>query len=120
MNDPAMIAHVDAMIAHHQAEIAHHQAGLEKMMAARSALIAGEPVSVPAEPGTYQEKFERRTLTAVDFAGEETMFTTEAAALFGHDKPKLARWCREHGCGYRVGGRWRISVPRLHERAGLV
>ncbi|MGY4476348.1 hypothetical protein [Bradyrhizobium sp. USDA 3364] len=48
-------------------------------------------------------------------ASDDDLISTAAAALrFNRDQETIRRWCAIHGIGFKVVGRWQVSVRRLY------
>jgi hypothetical protein len=51
-----------------------------------------------------------------DLAPDNLLDTTAAAARFNRPADTIRYWCRQEGCGVKIGGVWMASAPRIQRR----
>lgn len=98
---PALVERLDAVVA--------------EVAAIRAALAAIVPA---AEVDGNNPTCGIEDTEAADFAPENLIDTTTAAARWNRPRDTLALWCRQ-GDGVKRGGRWLASVPRIQRARQL-
>ena len=90
-------------------------ATLEEFSAAAEAVLGRsllDPVD-PAEDTEAPEELQAEIHAALRDPGALNL--KEAADLVKRNQTTVARWCKQHGIGRKIGGRWQVSRSELRD-----